>query len=204
MAARVPRGVVLISILMLALGGYLIYSGAFQIYEGTFLESVEGAYEEVLAPLDMFWRILGIAYVLLGLLCFPLGGGLLAMKTWARKNSFMLLCLILIMGFTVGLISANYGLMASLPFFSIMILAAIMALHLRKPAVKNAFEYHGQGKGIDFLETPNYREIKRRNVVVRKPVQVRVTSESVKCARCGSMNRGNRTTCKMCGRELEG
>ena len=201
MAGRLLRGIVLSALIMFILGIFLIYSGAFEIYPSSFLTN-QGEYDDVFRPLDMFWRVLGVVYVFLGAMCFPAGIGLLLMKTWARKNSAILMFAVLILASTIGMVIALYDYFNSIPYFSVTLITLAIAMYLRKPRIKDTYEFHGQNREIDYLQNPDYRAIKERKVTVRAPKYASSRSTSVKCTRCNTVNNGDQTNCKMCGKEL--
>lgn len=194
-------------LLNLAIFTFII--GIFAIYLGMEIAIAEqvfsdegGDYESIMEVMGSFWSILGMVLAFLGLLCFPLGAGVAALKEWGRKNGIVILFLISGLATIAGLITAYRNLMDALIYFALVVLALICMQSLREK--RTLFEL-GTGSMGNYEGATDYRETDapvNKAIRYRMPASHYEKTRTVKCSRCSSVNAGNRTHCIMCGKEL--
>ncbi len=201
MGSRIPGGVFGVTAIGLFLGGYLIYSGANTAIAGMELASTGGEFEDVLATLGGFWRVFGLLYLFLGVLCIVVSFGIISMKEWGRRNGVFIHSTIAALSLIMGMIVGFFDPIASLPSFAVVAVSGVCAIYLRKSTVKASYEFQGHGKPE---ATGRHVDVYSPNVIVRHGA---VRSESkpskiLKCPQCDTVNM-NVQFCKKCGTELK-
>jgi uncharacterized membrane protein YhaH (DUF805 family) len=194
---------------LLNLAIFTFVIGIFAIYLGMEISTAEqvfsdegGDYESIMEVMGSFWSILGMVLAFLGLLCFPLGAGVAALKDWGRKNGIVILFLISGLATIAGLITAYRNLMDAIIYFALLVLALICMQLLRE---KRALFELGTGSRGDYEGATDYKEVDApasKAVRYRMPASPHEKTRTVKCSRCGSVNVGDKTHCMMCGKEL--
>jgi len=192
-----------VAVIGFALGCYLIYSGGITAASGLEIASTGGEFDDILATLGGFWQVFGLVLILMGVLCFIVGAGLLTMKEWGRKNGFLVHIIIASLSLIMGMIVGFFDIPAALPSFAVVAVSGVCAIHLWRPVTKYAFEFQGGGP------TPRREavEVYSPNVIIRhkavRPAAARIPSNMRKCRNCDTVNPAKQDFCRICGTELE-
>ncbi|KYK30930.1 MAG: hypothetical protein AYK23_04285 [Candidatus Proteinoplasmatales archaeon SG8-5] len=200
MGSKAPAGVVVIAIISIGLGGYLLYAGSITAMSGLEIASTGGDFEDILETLGGFWQILGIVFVLLGILCFLIAFGLLTMREWGRKNGYLVHIIIAALGLIMGMITAFFDIPAALPSFAVVAVSGACFVFLWSRGTKDTFEFHGGiGKREAVIYKPN---VVMRHKAVRTAAPV-IPANMRKCPNCDTVNPVKQDFCRMCGTELD-
>jgi hypothetical protein len=200
MGSRIPGGVVGVTAISLFLGGYLIYSGANTAMSGMELASTGGEFGVELATLGGFWRVFGILYLFLGVLCIIVSFGIISLKEWGRRNGVFIHSIIAALSIIMGMIVGFFDPIVSLPSFAVLAVSGVCAIYLRKSSVKSFYEFQG-------YERPDiparHVEVYSPTVIVREGALERESKPSniLRCGQCDTVNM-NVQFCKKCGTEL--
>lgn len=198
------RGPVGLTVFTFIIGSFAIYLGLGIMNVGGNVSDIGGAFGTELAALGGLWTALGAVLVLLGILSFPMGLGIAALKEWGRKNGVYVVFFIAGVCVVAGFMVAYFDLMASIIYFVLTVLALICGQMLREK--KTLFEFGG-GTRRSSEPASTYREVRQaqEKVLIRQSDAARVQHKSmVKCTRCGTVNEADKSHCKMCANKLTG
>ncbi|MCK4265820.1 MAG: hypothetical protein KAX31_00965 [Thermoplasmata archaeon] len=199
----VPGRVKGVAVMTIVVGLFLIYTGYNTALAGSAMASGGSEYEDVFSVMGGFWKVLGLVYLFIGLLCFPVAVGLLGMKDWARKNGAVMHAVIATLSMVMGMIVGFYYLWESIPFFIMVALSGICMVSLSRRVTKNVFEFHGEGRSTHpILYDGSIREVYRPKVVVRHQTGPVKRAGTMVCPNCSTVNMKPQENCRVCGTRL--